>query len=62
MKTFLGFTTGLLGGAIGGIMIVWAVAFESPEFREAFIKTTKPDNAERPKRSDYAVEVEDLND
>jgi hypothetical protein len=43
-------------------MIVWAVAFESPEFREAFIKTTKPDNAERPKRSDYAVEVEDLND
>jgi hypothetical protein len=62
MKTFLGFMTGLLGGGILGIAFTASLAYNMPEFREAFIKMTNPDNTEKSERSDdYAVEVENLN-
>jgi hypothetical protein len=62
MKTFLGFTTRLLGGTIGGIILVYFVMSIDGGVREYILNATKPNDSDLFGMGNYDIHVEDLND
>jgi hypothetical protein len=60
MKTFLGFTTGLLAGAIGGIVITGVMVSADETYYNALKSVWGDQKPEKSERGDYDVNVEDL--
>jgi hypothetical protein len=60
MKTFLGFTTGLLAGAIGGTVITGILVSADETYYKALKSVWNGQKPEKSEKSDYDVNVEDL--